>query len=177
MIFATVGTQLPFDRLIRAIDEWAASRTCPQVFAQIGPSEFTPRHLQYAQFIDAAEFRIRVQQAQVVVAHAGMGSIITALELGKPIVVMPRRADLGEHRNDHQLQMVRSYLVNPHIRVAMDEFALAGHLDALRTAVHIDGCPPQTSPQLLSCIQAFIAGADDDPAFLRAGSLARYRLR
>jgi len=177
MIFATVGTQLPFDRLIRAIDEWAASRASPQVFAQIGPTAFTPCHLQYAQFIDAAEFRTRVQQAQVVVAHAGMGSIITALELGKPIVVMPRRADLGEHRNDHQLQMVRSFLVNPHIRVAMDEFALAGHLDALRTAAHSEMSPPQTSPQLLACIRAFIAGADDDPGFLRAGSLAHHRLQ
>ena len=40
---------------------------------------------------------------QVVIAHDEMGSIITALEMGKPIVVMPRRAELGEHRNDHQV--------------------------------------------------------------------------
>jgi UDP-N-acetylglucosamine transferase subunit ALG13 len=32
-----------------------------------------------------------------------MGTIISAAELGKRIVILPRRAELGEHRNNHQL--------------------------------------------------------------------------
>ena len=35
MIFATVGTQLPFDRLIAAVDRWAGTRPGREVFAQI----------------------------------------------------------------------------------------------------------------------------------------------
>ena len=44
-----------------------------------------------------------------IVAHAGMGTILTALEIGKPLLVMPRRAALGEHRNDHQLATARRF--------------------------------------------------------------------
>ena len=45
----------------------------------------------------------RMVAADAIIAHAGMGTILTALEMGKPLLVMPRRAELGEHRNDHQL--------------------------------------------------------------------------
>src|SRR5262245_16726664 len=99
MIFVTVGTQGQFDRLIRTVDEWAGLRARTDVFAQIGKSVYRPRHIRSKRFIDPAEFRKLVEASRLVVAHAGIGSIITALEFGKHIIVMPRRADFGEHRN------------------------------------------------------------------------------
>jgi len=101
MIFVTVGTQLSFDRMVRVADTWAYLRGRDDVFAQIGPTEWRPSHIASVPFLETDECHRRIREASLVVAHAGMGSIITALELGKPIVVMPRRADLGEHRNDH----------------------------------------------------------------------------
>src|SRR4051812_19357952 len=103
MIFVTVGTQVQFDRLIRTVDEWAGARARTDVYAQIGPSNDRFKHIRTERFIDPTEFRNCVEAASLVIAHAGMGSIITALELGKRIIVMPRRASLGEHRNDHQV--------------------------------------------------------------------------
>ncbi len=103
MIFATVGTQLPFDRLIIALDEWAGVNPEVEVFAQIGRGEYQPRHATWKREIDPQEFREIMARCDTVVAHAGMGTIITAMELGKRVVVMPRRASLGEHRNEHQL--------------------------------------------------------------------------
>ena len=107
MIFVTVGVQLPFDRLIRAVDDWAGHHGRHDIVAQAGTSAFKPRHIDVRQTLVPTEFRRFVEQAELIVAHAGMGSIITALELGKRIVVMPRRAALGEHRNDHQLSTAR----------------------------------------------------------------------
>ena len=103
MIFVTVGAQMAFDRLVRTVDEWAATRGRKDVFAQIGPTEWRPRHIEWVAFLPPEDFRKRVADATMVVAHAGMGSIITALELGKPILVMPRRGHLQETRNDHQV--------------------------------------------------------------------------
>ena len=103
MIFATVGTQLPFDRLIIALDEWAGVNPEVEVFAQIGRGEYQPRCASWKREIDPQEFREIMARCDTVVAHAGMGTIITAMELGKRVVVMPRRASLGEHRNEHQL--------------------------------------------------------------------------
>ena len=39
----------------------------------------------------------------MVIAHAGMGTILSALKQDKPIIVVPRLASLKEHRNDHQM--------------------------------------------------------------------------
>jgi UDP-N-acetylglucosamine transferase subunit ALG13 len=103
MIFATVGTQLPFDRLIRSLDEWAARNPHIDVFAQIGQTDYTPQHIRWEKTISVEAFRTNLDNCDTVVAHAGMGTIISAAELGKRIVILPRRADLGEHRNDHQL--------------------------------------------------------------------------
>jgi UDP-N-acetylglucosamine transferase subunit ALG13 len=103
MIFVTVGTQVQFDRLIRTVDERAGARERSDIFAQIGPSN---HQLKHERLIEPTRFRNCVEAASLVITHAGMGSIITALELGKRIIVMPRRASLGEHRNDHQVAMV-----------------------------------------------------------------------
>jgi len=103
VIFATVGTQLPFDRLVIALDNWAARNQNAEVFVQLGRTTYQPRYMNWAHDIEPEEFKRRVATSDVVVAHAGMGSIISAVETGKQIVVMPRRASLGEHRNDHQL--------------------------------------------------------------------------
>ena len=94
MIFVSVGAQMSFDRLIRNVDEWAGRQGRDDIFAQIGPSDFKPKHMRFTEFIDPTEFRQRVTECDYLVAHAGMGCIITALELGKPILVFPRRGDL-----------------------------------------------------------------------------------
>jgi UDP-N-acetylglucosamine transferase subunit ALG13 len=156
VIFVTVGTQLPFDRLIRVIDGWAKATGQTNVFAQIGPTDYQPRHLQWSKFIDAQEFRRHVAEADVVVAHAGMGSIITALELGKPIIVMPRSAALGEHRNDHQLATAKRFLAQGRIFVAFDENHLVEKLDQVGTFKATERISSQASPRLLAAIRSFI---------------------
>jgi UDP-N-acetylglucosamine transferase subunit ALG13 len=156
MIFATVGTQGNFDRLIRTVDEWAGERARTDVFAQIGPSNFVPKHIRARQFIDPAEFKRRVESASVVIAHAGMGSIITALELGKPIVVMPRLARLGEHRNDHQVATAKRFAEQGRIMVAFNDRELADKLDKLQNFNESEPLSVEASPHLIATIRTFI---------------------
>ena len=129
MIFVTVGGQMPFDRLIRTVDEWALSRARSDVFAQIGPSDFRAQAIETTSFINSIEFRRRFEAASLIVAHAGMGTIITALECGKPIIVMPRRGKLRETRNDHQVAMATHLLGQGQVTVAFDEQQLIERLD------------------------------------------------
>lgn len=131
MIFVTVGTQGAFDRMIRPIDEWAARTGRSDVFAQIGRNAWRPTRLQWVEQLDAGEFRSRVENADVVISHAGMGTVLTALELGKPVLIMPRRAALGEQRNDHQLATVRKLGALGLATVALDERELADRLEKL----------------------------------------------
>lgn len=120
MIFVTVGTQLSFDRLISIIDKWSIS--CGHdVVAQVGGSKIIYSNITAFQNVSPDEFNGYFKRADLIVAHAGMGSVITALSLGKPIIIFPRRAALFEHRNDHQLATAKWLKTHPGITVAFDE--------------------------------------------------------
>lgn len=144
MIFLTLGTHQPFDRLVAAVDAWCGEDPRREVFGQIaepGPGGYRPRHFRWTQFLDPAAYRVRLARSSFIVAHAGMGSIITALGLGKPILVMPRRAILGEQRNDHQLATVARFRGRPGIHVAMEAGDIGPSLTALSSACSADGMP------------------------------------
>src|SRR5208283_4897083 len=126
---------------------------------QIGRSDYRPQHIQCSQFLDPSEFRTHFDSAQFVVAHAGMGSIITALEIGKPIVVMPRRAHLGETRSDHQVATVDRFGQQGGIIVAMDEQELSSKLDHAEMVPMRNQIGPEASPLLISAVRSFIEGA------------------
>jgi len=160
VIFVTVGHQMPFDRLVRAVDEWAASTGRDDVFAQIGGAEYRPRHIKHAAKIEPAEFRRRMAEADTVISHAGMGTILTALEMGTPILVVPRLGRLMETRNDHQVATAQRFKVLGKVEVAMDETELPEALRQLAGRSRNPTIQAQASPQLLDCIRGFIEGSD-----------------
>jgi UDP-N-acetylglucosamine transferase subunit ALG13 len=165
VIFATVGSQEPFDRLIRAVDEWAGSRGRFDVLAQIGASSFRPKNIEFTKFLEPSEFNRVIRAASVVIAHAGMGSIISALEIGKPIVVMPRRGFLRETRNDHQLATAERFGSRGRVIVADNQKDFAQKLDYALTLTAMDPINPEASPRLIATIRAFMDGtlAELDP--------------
>ena len=109
MIFVTVGSQLPFDRLIAAVDEWAAGRPRKELFGQVGDTERPPVNFASVSTMSPAEYQQRFAEADLIVAHAGMGTIIAALELGKPMLMLPRLGRLKESRNDNQIGTARHF--------------------------------------------------------------------
>ncbi len=166
MIFLTTGTQIPFDRLVRAMDAWVAARPAPapEVFGQVllgKTGSHAPRNFDWAERLDPERYAALFARADVVVAHAGMGTILTALTGGKPLVVMPRRAALGEHRNDHQIATANRLRGRAGLHVADDETALPGCLDrALAEARRPDRpvIPPVADPGFTDALRAFLTG-------------------
>lgn len=156
MIFLTVGAQMPFDRLVRAVDDWAGRRGVADVVAQIGATACRPRHLRCCAFLDPPSFTEHVRAARLVVAHAGMGSILTALEHARPILVMPRRGALGETRNDHQVASAARFARLPGVRVAHDEAALSRCLDQLESIRADAPISAVASPELLGVLREFV---------------------
>lgn len=163
MILASVGSQAPFDRLIRAVDEWATSRNRSDVFAQIAKGTYRPQHIKFTEFLDPSEFKQLVSEAQVLVAHAGMGSILIAMELGTPLVVMPRRACFRETRNDHQVAAAKHFGELGRIIVADNEGVLAEKLDYALTTAETERISPVASPQLIATIRDFIERETPSP--------------
>jgi len=156
VIFVTVGAQMPFDRLIKTVDDWAMTRNEDNIFFQIGASEFRPTSMQWTKFLTPSEFNEKFSTAKVVVSHAGTGSIITALQLGKPILIMPRKADLRETRNDHQIATAKRFQQFPSVAVAWDELDLAKKLDKLGEISGKQTIGNNASPELLSALREFV---------------------
>lgn len=156
VIFVTVGTDLPFNRLVHAVDEWAQANGRQDIFAQIGETDWQPKHIAWSKFLQPPEFARRFAEAEVVVAHAGMGTILSALQWEKPILVMPRRASLGEQRNEHQLATARHLSELGKINVAMDENELRAMLDDLGQLRPREKIGHFASDSLISALRDFI---------------------
>lgn len=131
MIFVTVGTDLPFDRMVKVIDDWARRNERQDVFAQIGKGGWKPEYIRFSNFLEPPEFTKFFKSASVIISHAGMGTILSALHYGKPILVMPKRASLGEHRSEHQMATAKRMRELGNVNVAIDEAELRDRLDHL----------------------------------------------
>ncbi|WP_119165450.1 glycosyltransferase [Algihabitans albus] len=131
MIFLTIGTHEPFDRLVRAVDEWCdpTRRKC-EVFGQITDrGRYVPKNFDWIPSLPPDAYREHCRAAEFIISHAGMGSIITAMTYGRPIVVLPRRGHLKETRNDHQYATAIRLRGHSGLMVALSETELPRILD------------------------------------------------
>ena len=157
MIFVTVGGELPFDRLVRAMDGFAAAHPGEDFLAQIGAGGFEPAHMRWQRTLERDAYAAALDASEVVVAHAGMGSVLSAGERGKPIVLLPRRARLGEHRNDHQRDTAAYLAGGPGVLVAVDEAALPARIaQAQAAAGGLRAAAAQAPEPLLARLRGFV---------------------
>lgn len=160
MIFVSVGGELPFDRLVRAMDAYAAAHPGEGFLAQIGAGRFEPAHMPWQRRLGRDDYAAALAGATLVVAHAGMGSILSAGEAARPIVIMARRARLGEHRNDHQQDTAAHLGGRPGIFVAADEAALPGRIAAARAAAGATRAIAASAPEaFLARLRGFVLDA------------------
>ena len=160
MIFVSVGMQMPFDRLCIAVDEWAKKHNRDDVFMQIGETKWTPSHCKFKHMISPPEFRQYIEKASLLIMHAGVGSIVTGIECGVPMLLMPRMARLRETRNDHQTATLSKLGHLPGIQVASDEKELVTELEQFNYENKPKKMGPDASPQLIETLQNFIQGVD-----------------
>lgn len=122
-VFVTVGNaHVPFDRLTRMVDE-ARRRAGVAIegVCQLGTSTFCPEGLRPERMLGRLQFEDEIRRAELVVCHAGVGTLSTCLRLGKRPVAIARRASLGECVNEHQMDIV-------------DELARSGRIAAVEDA-------------------------------------------
>jgi beta-1,4-N-acetylglucosaminyltransferase len=143
MIVLTVGNATQNSRrLLGEFDRLA----CEGVFGmedllvQYGNNpEFQSRRCICTAFLSAEEFGVAMEKADVVICHAGAGTLLHALGCGKIPVVVPRRLQYGELIDDHQVQLAAALASNRRIVSVMDVADLGSAISqarALRTSRH-----------------------------------------
>lgn len=158
-IFVSVGYMMPFDRLCRAMDEWAAANPGVAVEIQIGKGSYEPRHAKWLRTLPLADYQARVAGCALFVAHCGVGSIISAIQAGKPILMLPRLQANREHNTDHQLATARHVGVRPGLHIAADTDDLKTRASALLAGITAAAPAPiaaHADPAFTARIRAFI---------------------
>lgn len=110
-IFITIGTT-PFDQLIRYCDHSIAMNSKYEIEAQIASGSYEPVHMQYFRFTDHIEKYY--DKCDVIICHAGAGTVYRLLELGKKIIIVPNL----DRRENHQLEIGRYAQENNYALVA-----------------------------------------------------------
>jgi len=88
LIFLCVGfREYQFDRLLKKIDNLLKeNKIDEEVFAQIGQSNYIPKHYQYVRYMSSDDFRQKQIDADLIIYHGGTGALIAALKLGKKLL-------------------------------------------------------------------------------------------
>jgi len=108
LILVIVGLMYGFENLIQEMDK-IAGKIDETVVMQIGNTSYEPKKAKYFRFISEKEIDGLYNDARIVVCHAGVGSILTALQHNKPIIAVPRKKKYGEHIDDHQIEIAREW--------------------------------------------------------------------
>lgn len=125
MIFVILGTQdKKFPRLLDAIqkkiDEGKISDK-EEIIVQAGSTKYESKNMKIIDYIAIKEFEEYIEKADIIICHAGVGTILTALKKNKKIIAAARLKEYGEHVNDHQLQILENFKDEGYI-LALEDF-------------------------------------------------------
>ncbi len=159
MIFVTTGNHFQgFERLLKKVDE-IALRIPHEIVIQTGYSKYVPQNTKYFDFVPANTAMEYIQKSELVISHAGMGTIILSKQYGIPIIIFPRRKIHKEHVNDHQMEIaqVLEERRDVNIHVVYEEGQLENKItELLKNRVRYS--PPENlgRTNLIKTIRAFI---------------------
>ena len=130
MTFVTLGTQnFPFNRLLALVDQLVEDGVLQgQVFAQVGYTTYVPRNYSYVDFLPPENYNRCIAQADLIIAHAGVGTIMSCLSRRKKLIVVPRAKEHSEHVDNHQFEIAEEFARKGYLLAAE-------HYDGLKSAV------------------------------------------
>lgn len=111
MILVLLGTQdKPFDRLVNEIDRLVNKKVIKDdVVMQLGFTKFKSKNIKTFDLIESDKLNEYISEADLIITHGGVGSILSGLKQNKIIIAVPRVKEYGEHTNDHQIQIVNEF--------------------------------------------------------------------
>lgn len=156
MILVMLGTQNnSFHRLLEEIDKLIKDgKIREDVVVQTGYTKYESTNMRIFDFVSNEELDKLEQQADCIITHGGVGSIIGSIEKGKKVIAVPRLKQYGEHVNDHQLDIVLSFDKLGYIIGISDVSQLGNALQKVETFVPKKYI--QNTGKIISIVQDFI---------------------
>lgn len=162
LLFATVGATLPFARMVDWVERARDDGLMPaRVILQVGDGGRQPDGIECHEGLPFDRLTDIVADADIVVCHGGTGSIITALQRGCHVIVIPREFARGEHYDDHQSEIAEAFAQRGLIQIAR---TYADFTAALRAVPTRTARMATTRPEALaSWLKTYIDGLTMPP--------------
>lgn len=111
MILVMLGTQNnSFERLLKKLDELIEKKVIDEkVIVQSGYTNYESKNMRIFDLIPQEELERYQEQADLIITHGGVGSIVSSIKKGKKVIAIPRLHRYHEHVNDHQKQIVDAF--------------------------------------------------------------------
>ena len=111
MILVLLGTQNnQFKRLLQEIEKCIDNGIINQrVVVQAGFTKFKSDKMNIFDLKPKEVIDNLVDEAEFIITHGGVGSIIMALKKNKKVIAVPRLSEFSEHVNNHQRQIVEIF--------------------------------------------------------------------
>ena len=111
MILVLLGTQdKSFKRLLDKVEEQInLGNIKEKIVVQAGYTKYNSSNMEIFDLISNDKLNKLMDDADIIITHGGVGSIIESLKKNKKIIVCPRLKKYNEHTNNHQLQIVESF--------------------------------------------------------------------
>lgn len=156
MILVLLGTQNnSFVRLLNAVQDCIDKKIITdEVVVQAGFTKYESKDMKIFSMIHKDQFADLLDKADVVITHAGVGSIIASIERGKKTIVVPRLKKYNEHVNNHQIQIARKYKHDGYVKSVMNLKHLGDvikSIDAFEPKAYLKG-----KSNILSIIEEYI---------------------
>lgn len=145
-VVVTLGTmrQYPFRRAVDAVRRVLADVARPdaEVLWQVGDAVVDDLGINGYDMVPSSEMRRAIGDADLVFAHAGIGSCLQILDAGHSPVLLPRLRGQGEHIDDHQL-LIAKELDDRRLAVSRDPNRLTAEdaITAMRRRIGTSGQP------------------------------------
>lgn len=138
MIFVAVGTQkFQFNRLLIEIDSLVQEKKIDEkIFAQIGNSDYYPKLFEYTEFLTKEEFNDYIEKCSLLITHGGVGTILSAKRIDKPVLVVPRLKKFNEHVDDHQLEIAQAFKKKNFVRLHEDHQDFESNIIAAKNGMY-----------------------------------------
>jgi len=134
-VFVPLGTQrFPFGRLIVALNSLVEKGLYSKDEIVIQSSVYPVKPIfKHITLIPHNDFNKLIDEAEVVVTHSGVNSIISCMEREKPLVICPRLSKYKEHVDDHQNEIADLMRDKYDVLVCRDMHDLASFIDLAKT--------------------------------------------
>lgn len=133
MVFVVLGTNdKDFSRLLKAVDrEIENSKITEDVIVQCGKTKYHSKHMKMMDFLSMDEFNQYIEEANYIITHGGVGTILDSLKKNKKIIAVPRLKRYKEHVNDHQVQIISQFDQDGYLLGVQDLESLGETIDRI----------------------------------------------